>query len=571
MGRKKAIFKKKCATCGHEFDPGKHKQKLNCSPECLKKYSELHKQDRLEKSRNGVLSKYGVDHVSKIEGHSEKVKQTKKEKYGDENFNNREKARETILEQHGVENSMMVESIKKKSKQTKKEKYGDENFNNRKKAEETIFSKTGKKHHLQTEESMSKLKETNLKLHNVEYTLNLEKCRENLKKKNLETIGSEYYFSSNEFVDKMLNEKKEKIKKILDSQNLAFDVDKYIKLREKSDEDKLSCLKYTIQCNKCGNEFKTSFINKPIFCRKCYPIKTSSSIIQEELKQFLVELDVCFEENNKGVISPLEIDFYIPKHKLAIELNGNYWHSELAGGKNRKYHLNKTILCNKKEIKLIHIFEDEWVLKKEIVKSRLKNLLNKTSVKIFARKCVVVNIDNNQKSEFLNLNHIQGNSTDRVRIGLMFKNEIVSVMTFSKLRVALGGENKEGVYELSRFCSKLETNIVGGFNKLLSCFVKEYKPKKIITYADCRWSGVNKKDTVYDKAGFKFVSKTPPSFFHISKKDYCQRKHRFSMAKHLMLKKFGGDAIKTGWQLAQENGYDRIWDCGTLKFEKLIH
>ena len=32
-----------------------------------------------------------------------------------------------------------------------------------------------------------------------------------------------------------------------------------------------------------------------------------------------------------------ELDFYIPSKKIGIEVNGNYWHSEVGGKRNKKY------------------------------------------------------------------------------------------------------------------------------------------------------------------------------------------------------------------------------------------
>ncbi len=570
MGRTKKNITKTCITCGKEFNPGKHKEKINCSKECLKKYNELHKQERLEKSRKSIFEKYGVDHISKIEGHNDKVKETKKEKYGDENFNNREKAKGTLVKKNGVDNSMKLESTKRKAKETKKEKYGDENFNNRKKAEETIFKKTGKKHHLQTKESIEKMKQTNLKLYNVEYSIETEESKNRLKEKNIKKFGAEYYFSSNQYLQKTLKNKQDKIKNVLDSQELYFDVEKYEKLRKKNNKGKIQYLKYDIKCNICGNVFKSSLINKKIFCRKCYPLKKSKSIIQTELRDFFREMEVQFEENNREIIAPLEVDFYLKDNKLAFELNGNYWHSEIGGKKDKKYHLNKTLKCNEKDIKLIHIFEDEWILKKDIVKSRIRNLLNKTEHIIYARKCVIEEIKSEEKIEFLERNHIQGNSVDKIRIALKYKDEIVSVMTFSNNRIALGKKSNKNEYELIRFCSKMNTNVIGAFNKTLSYFIKKYNPQKITSYADCRWSGIDEKNTVYSKTGFNFIKHTSPSYFYVYKKDYCQRKHRFSFTKHKILQEFGGDVNKSEWQLAQENGYDRIWDCGTLKFEFVL-
>jgi very-short-patch-repair endonuclease len=120
-----------------------------------------------------------------------------------------------------------------------------------------------------------------------------------------------------------------------------------------------------------------SFYQRPNYhlnghgCQKC---ANQYSTQHEIIKQFLIDNNINFEENTRQIISPLELDFYIPEHNLAIEVNGLYWHSE-ENGKDQNYHINKTKLCQEQNISLIHIFEDEfkdW----ENVKLKLHNIIN---------------------------------------------------------------------------------------------------------------------------------------------------------------------------------------------------
>ena len=94
---------------------------------------------------------------------------------------------------------------------------------------------------------------------------------------------------------------------------------------------------------------------------------------------------------------------------------------------------------------MIHIFEDEWLFKKEIVKSRLLNLIGKTPNKIYARKCEIKEISSKDSVKFLEENHIQGNVNSKIRIGLFYNDELVSLMTFGSLRKNLGPDSKGGV------------------------------------------------------------------------------------------------------------------------------
>ena len=88
----------------------------------------------------------------------------------------------------------------------------------------------------------------------------------------------------------------------------------------------------------------------------------------------------------------MEVDFYIPKYKFAIEFDGFYYHSEFSGGKDSKYHLDKTKICEDLGITLIHIFEDEWLQKRDIVESKIKHLLGIQENRIVAKKCKVQEI-----------------------------------------------------------------------------------------------------------------------------------------------------------------------------------
>lgn len=279
--------------------------------------------------------------------------------------------------------------------------------------------------------------------------------------------------------------------------------------------------------------------------------------IEEFIKSFGINVEVC----NKKVLSGTEIDLYLPEYKIGIEYNGLYWHSEKQG-KNKNYHLDKTKKCLQVGIKLIHIFSDEWLLKKEIIKDRIRNVLLKNNNKIYARKCIITDLSKEEKKNFLEKNHLQGNDKSSIMIGLKQNDQIVSVITFGKLRNSLGNKKKnDDTYELYRFSS---LNVIGAFNKLLKYFIKRYNPKKIITYANRNWSPSNDFCFYGRVGGFTLISITKPNYSYTKK--YDKREHRFNYRKDILVQK-GFDANKSESQIMMENGYDRIWDTGNLKYE----
>lgn len=288
-----------------------------------------------------------------------------------------------------------------------------------------------------------------------------------------------------------------------------------------------------------------------------------NSRIEDFVRDYLTENNISFEEKNRKIISPYELDFVIEDKKLAIECNGVYWHSE-SEGKDKQYHINKTTKSKNKGYKLIQILESEIIDKPDIVKSRLNSILGLNKRRIYARKCKVKEISSQLKGKFLNKYHIQGNDKSKVNLGLFYKGKLCSVMTFSSRRRALGANEKEGYWELSRFCGNFWFNVIGGAGKLLSFFEKNYDPSQIITYADLRWSVGN----LYYQLGFELSHQSSPNYWYF-KKGEIKLFHRYNFAKHKLknkLQKF--DPNKTESQNMQQNKYDKIWDCGNLVFKK---
>ena len=285
-------------------------------------------------------------------------------------------------------------------------------------------------------------------------------------------------------------------------------------------------------------------------CQRC---GNNMSNAEDEINEFIIGLGFDTITKDKKVLDGKEIDIFVPLKMVGIEYDGLYWHSEAY--KDKDYHLKKTNDCEGKGIRLIHIFEDEWRDKKEIIKSMLRNLLGMTEDTVYARKCSIGMVDKEEKKKFLNENHIQGNIASSIDIGLYYNGELVSLMCFGKPRINLGRKTySEGEYELLRFCNKINTRITGGATKLFKYFLKEYSPITITSYCDRRWS----VGGLYGILGFKFHHNSHPNYYYV---EGSNRKNRFKYRKSELVKE-GYDKDKSEREIMQERGIKRIYDCG---------
>lgn len=325
-----------------------------------------------------------------------------------------------------------------------------------------------------------------------------------------------------------------------------------------------------------SKEFVNSKHKLVLVCPKghCYSVKFNDfqqghrcplcgntvSKAEQEIANFLKPYFSDLIQSDRQIIKPLELDIVIPSKKVAIEFCGLYWHSDKVK-RDKNYHLNKLDLCNKAGYDLITIFEDEWVFKKEIVKSRLKVILRVAEAKkIYARKCSIREIDPASKNNFLEDFHIQGKDSSSIKLGAFYKDKLVSVMTFSKGNISKGSLPKDKIYELNRFCSDSDYSIVGIASKLLKYFIKHFNCNQIFSYSDRRWS----TGKLYQTIGFDFVHNSCPNYWYIKQ---LKRMHRFNFRKSVLKNKLSNfDCKLTEITNMANNGYKRIFDCGNSKW-----
>lgn len=458
--------------------------------------------DDVKKRRTETLvERYGVDNISRLDWAVEKIRDTKLRRYGDENFVNREKAKATNLLRYGVENPFESPEIQKKAAKTMMERYGSERAMLVPWIREMVAEANRRR-----------------QVHN----------------------SYENYLKTNPYSEP------------------AFDEEFYLANSGKKRE-------FTFICRKCGEKYTSRVHNGCIRrCPKCYPSVTTSAK-EQELFDFLksVYSGEILRKDRRLLGDGRELDIYIPDKKLAVEFDGLYWHSEL-NDVDRRYHLDKTLECEKAGVQLVHVFEDEWDVRQDIVKSRLANLLGIHAKTVFARKCDVVEIGSAEEADFLERNHIQGKVPSCACYGLRFNGELVALMSFSKLRRALGRRSEEGKYELLRFCPKLGHHVVGGAGRLLARFERDFRPKEIVSYADRRWS----VGGLYRALGFSLLRASPPNYWYLA--NGCERReHRFRYRKNVLGEKLGKfDEKLSEYDNMRLNKYTRIWDCGNLVFLK---
>lgn len=466
----------------------------------------------------------------------EKRAETKLKLYGNSGYCNPEKSK--ISRQKHYNGKYAPPDFKQKRKATLKEKYGNENYNNVEKYRQTCLKKYGAEHPMMDVAFKKKYFENIKEKYNVNSVFQLSSVREKT------NYGIRYR------AWKYLTQRLQNIELLTSKED-------FFKIENLNSDTALR-----LKCKVCGTEYESYWDDGCAKqCPTCFPKLHGTSNQEKEVFEFLNSLkENKFRQNCKDIISPKEIDIFCDENKLAIEYDGLYWHSD-ACNSNNMLHLNKTLECEKQGIQLIHIFENEWLTKQNIVKSRLKNLLGIYDKTIFARKCQIKEIDSKTSKEFQEENHIQGSVNSKVNLGLYYNKELISLMTFGKCRF----DNKHE-WELLRFCNKLGYHIPGGASKLLKYFERNYNPKSLVSYADRRWS----QGKVYEKLGFTFSHASSPNYWYLcinnTTKLYSRVKYQKYKLKTL-LENF--DENKSEVENMRDNGYHRIFDCGNLVYEKL--
>jgi len=319
---------------------------------------------------------------------------------------------------------------------------------------------------------------------------------------------------------------------------------------------------YTFICDVCNNQDTIAYYTAKwrlthfnTTCSVCSNLKYGSKF-QTQVFDFVKDFTNCKQNIRILESNKQEVDIYCEDKKMAFECNGLYWHSAehfQSNGKEHNRDFLKYELFKQNGIRIFSIMEDEWLHKQNIVKSRIKNILGVTTDKIYARNCIVRPIDRKLARDFINDNHIQGYHGCSVAYGLFYNNDLVSVMTFTSSNIT---RKLKDTWEISRFCSLIDTNIVGAAGKLFSRFVKDVKPELVVSYADTRWSDGN----LYKQLGFSFEHQTPCNYWYVDKKE-TKRIHRFNLRKRPDEPK-----DKTEFELRMEQGYLKIYDYGSSKW-----
>jgi very-short-patch-repair endonuclease len=276
------------------------------------------------------------------------------------------------------------------------------------------------------------------------------------------------------------------------------------------------------------------------------------------IEKCLIENNVTYQKNNRKILNGLELDFYLPDYQLAIEVNGIFWHSE-SMGKDRSYHLNKTTLCNNKDIQLLHFWDYQIDNNPDLVLSMINHTLGLSKTKIGARQTQVRELSATEYTGFLKEHHLQKSVNSKVKLGLYFKDSIVAVMGFGSSRF------KRNEYELHRFAVRQGVHVSGGASRLFKAFLNKYCVcNKIISYADRDIS----QGRLYAVLGFKFVHSTPPSYFYFKGRDVFSRQQ---FQKHKLADRINTfNPALTEWQNMQLNNFNRFWTTGNFKYEYTV-
>ena len=491
--------------CGNKlgWHPDLREYRKFCSKACTAKFT-------CENKKENNLKKYGKEWHSQLDSWSEKVKDTSFKKYGVEHYSKSNQFKSKIIEsniiKYNVPHVMQVDAIKSKVKETNLLKYGFENP-------------------FQNELIQNKFKETNL----LKYGFENPMCNPAIRIKAVETARNNYY--SPDVLEKITN------KEWLSTEHIDGK-----SISEIADIIGVSASNLAKIFNKLDIDV----------------IRHQRSVLEKKIFDYYSCYFSDIQHNDRNIIYPSELDIIIPSKKIAIEINGCYFHSEKFKS-NKNYHLDKTVKCNGNGFELLQFWDMELSNNFDKITSFINSKLG-IGGRIYARNTTIKLISAAEKRDFINQYHLQNDVNSSINIGLFYNEELIMVTTFGKPRFT----KSENTFELLRLCSASGITVVGGASKLIKYFIQHFMKTNdtLISYCDRRYSTGN----VYKNSGFSLISISPPGFFYIdSAGKYAGS--RYQWQKHLLSSKLQNfDPALTAFQNMKNNGYEKVWDCGQLVF-----
>jgi hypothetical protein len=490
-----------------------------------------------QKRKNTFMANYGVDNPRKSPTIKDAIIRTKRDKYGEDLHIITSKIKKTNNDRYGMDWYMGTSDFFEKSISTLLDKYGVTNPSKSPsivaKRLQTNMDRYGVPHYSMSNMWNNQVRDTCMKRYGVDHYSKTTSYKEGITSTHLSRYGR--HFTQMHIPDDVLSQLNDSVWLIQqhhDLQKSVVDISNELGVSWSIVDNRLKIfsikhkLYYTSAPEKSIVEFLQSCQNSPIILR------------------------------DKTIIGK-ELDIFVPTYNLAIEVNGVFWHSEL-NGKFRTYHLHKTLLCNEKGLKLLHITDNQWYQQRPIVESIIKNAINHpTIIPIHARKCIINQVSKEDAVTFLQDNHIQGGiAAGTINLGLFYNGSLVYLLSLGKSRY-----NKRYQYELIRMGSLLNHRVRGGASRLWKHFVSIYKPNTVVSYMDKTYS--NERNPVYTNMGFIFSHTAPPNYKYFKRSDTTRLWSRVQFQKHKLpaiLPTY--DHNETEWSNMQNNGYDRIWDCG---------
>lgn len=307
-------------------------------------------------------------------------------------------------------------------------------------------------------------------------------------------------------------------------------------------------------------------------CPDCWRL-TFTSKAENDIVSIVKSLcpDVTIVRNDRS-LGGGELDIHVPERQLAIEFNGIYWHTEDAG-RDREYHRDKTLAARAAGLQLVHVWEDEWAVHRDVVVRGIAHRLNATDrlgapgvlldpdpatwERLNARSLTVAAVGATDAATFLDANHVQGGVRATHHLALLDEAHAVRAV----LSVMRG---KSGQWSIERFATR--GVVRGGFTRLLVAAERRITSdgstvKSWATFADEGMSIAG----LYANNGFVLDGTLPPDYRYVVA---GQRVHKFNYR----LKRFAADPSldfvegATERELAEMNGLARIWDCGKTRW-----